>query len=249
MARGGEGWVSGAWCCPEMGIRCFLSTWAFGASEPVQEEGESKDHLHTYPTQGNITDTFMHYMIQYGLSLFCFLNGCNCAHLRKLLLLVITVLLFVFPVFHLVHGPVLSGRGGLGFGAASGGQDWAERGVTGSEEIRARVQSKHRRVEVSGEAERGLSQPPPTARRCQQPATTLLWCVAAFCFLYNFLKIYFKINFSVCKYLFEEANLQFFLLNHGQNCILSIVNNCTYNCLSWCVSAGTSYNLGISHWL
>lgn len=181
MARGGEGRVSRPWCCPEMGIRCFLSTWAVGASEPVQEEGESKDHLHTYPTQGDITDTFMHYMIQYGLRLFCFQNSCNCAHLRKLLLLVNTVLLVdqACPAFHLVHGPVLSGRGGLGFGAASGGQDWAERGVTGSEEIRAGVQSKHRRVEVSGEAERGLSQPPPTARCCQQPATTLLRCVPA----------------------------------------------------------------------
>lgn len=93
--------------------------------------------------------------------------------------MVTTLLLLVTAAFLLVHGPVVPGGGRLGSGAAPGGQGRAEGGVTGSEESRTGVQSKHRGGEVSGEAERSVSQPPPAPRCRQQPATALLRCGAA----------------------------------------------------------------------
>lgn len=74
-----------------------------------------------------------------------------------------------------VHGPVVPGGGGLGSGAAPGGQGRAEGGVTGFKESRAGVQREHRWGEISGEAERSISQPLSAARSRQQPAATLLW--------------------------------------------------------------------------
>lgn len=77
--------------------------------------------------------------------------------------------------FFPVHGAVVPGGGGLGSGTDPGGQGRAEGGVAGIEESKAGVESQHRWDQVSGEVERSVSQPPPTACRCQQPATTLFW--------------------------------------------------------------------------
>ena len=77
------------------------------------------------------------------------------------------------PLFP-VYGPIVPGGGGLGAGAAPGGQGRAEGGVAHFEESRTGVRSKRRGCALSGEAERGVGQPPSAPRRRQQPATTLL---------------------------------------------------------------------------
>lgn len=155
-----------------------LSTWSAWASTgkervkglPPYTPGSRWHHGHTFK------HTFVNNMITvYLLSpkwfqlcaqgetiCYMWVNSCLCA------------------AFLLVHGPVVPGGGRLGSGAAPGGQGRAEGGVTGFEESRTGVQSKHRGGEFSGEAERRVRES-QTAPRCrQQPATTLLrWIDAA----------------------------------------------------------------------
>lgn len=153
LARGGEGRTFGPRCCLEVGVRCFLSAWTSGATEPVQEERDAEDCFYTHQTQGDDMSTAQTFFE-----------------------------VFESPLnehFPPVHGPVVPGGGGLGAGAAPGGQGRAERGVTRFEESGTGIQSKRRGGEVSGEAERSVGQPLSASRCCQQPATTVLWWDAA----------------------------------------------------------------------